>query len=60
VLAADRDAHRLADHLVRVDLVILDELGYLPLPISGRTRRRGAGENSIQTPRRRPADGPAG
>jgi DNA replication protein DnaC len=26
---------RLADQLVRVDLVILDELGYLPFPISG-------------------------
>jgi hypothetical protein len=36
VLAADRDARRLADHLLRVDPVILDELGYLPLPISGR------------------------
>jgi DNA replication protein DnaC len=35
VLATDRDAHCLADHLVRVDLVILDELGYLPFPISG-------------------------
>jgi DNA replication protein DnaC len=28
-------AGRLADQLVRVDLVILDELGYLPFPISG-------------------------
>ena len=26
---------RLADQLVRGDLVILDELGYLPFPISG-------------------------
>jgi DNA replication protein DnaC len=26
---------RLADQLVRVDLVILDKLGYLPFPISG-------------------------
>jgi IstB-like ATP binding protein len=25
----------LADQLVRVDLVILDELGYLPFPVSG-------------------------
>ena len=28
-------AGRLADQLVRVDLVILDELGYLPFPVSG-------------------------
>ena len=28
-------AGKLADHLVRVDLVILDELGYLPFPVSG-------------------------
>ena len=28
-------AGRLADQLVRVDLVILDELGYLPFPMSG-------------------------
>jgi DNA replication protein DnaC len=27
-------AGRLADQLVRVDLVILDELGYLPFPVS--------------------------
>lgn len=26
---------KLADQLVRVDLVILDELGYLPFPVSG-------------------------
>ena len=28
-------AGQLADQLVRVDLVILDELGYLPFPVSG-------------------------
>ena len=28
-------AGKLADQLVRVDLVILDELGYLPFPVSG-------------------------
>jgi DNA replication protein DnaC len=28
-------AGRLADQLVRVDLVILDELGYMPFPVSG-------------------------
>ncbi len=28
-------AGHLADQLVRVDLVILDELGYLPFPVSG-------------------------
>jgi DNA replication protein DnaC len=28
-------AGRLADQIVRVDLVILDELGYLPFPVSG-------------------------
>jgi hypothetical protein len=42
VLVADRDPHSLADHLVRVDLLILDELGDLPVPISGgqmRSRR---------------------
>ena len=43
MLAADRDAHRLPD-AVRVDLVILDELGYLPLPTSGRTRSRPRGK----------------
>ena len=42
-LAADRDAHRLPD-AVRVDLVILDELGYLPLLISGRTGVARAGK----------------
>jgi hypothetical protein len=36
VLAAARDAYRLADHLVCVDLVILDELADLRFPISGR------------------------
>jgi DNA replication protein DnaC len=40
VLAADRNAHRLADHLVRVDLVILDELGYLPRPDAESPRRQ--------------------
>ena len=29
------DAGRLAEQLTRVDLVILDELGYLPFPHSG-------------------------
>ena len=28
-------AGKLADQLVRVDLVIHDELGYLPFPVSG-------------------------
>ena len=28
-------AGKLADQLVRADLVILDELGYLPFPVSG-------------------------
>jgi len=37
-----RDGHagRLAERLCRVDLVIIDELGYLPIAPPRRTRRR--------------------
>jgi hypothetical protein len=38
---------RLADHLTRMDFVILDELGYLPFAQSG-------GQTAEPTPRRRP------